>query len=274
MIKKINFTKMAGAGNDFIVVDVQKNIDYKNLAKKVCDRTNGIGADGLLVLDKSKKSDYKMRIINPDGSEAEMCGNGARCLAAYITKNKKPKKQMFSVETLSGEILCRAKKEIAIVRLKDPKGYKDSITLSINKQKIHVSFIDTGVPHIVIFVDKLENINVSKIGRDIRFDTKFKPKGTNVNFIEQINKNLIDARTYERGVENETKACGTGSVASAIIAYLKTNPTIKNKQGATMKVKTKSGEILEVCFDIIKGTAINVWLLGSAKFIAKGEYYV
>src|SRR3990172_2032575 len=121
-MKTILFTKMAGAGNDFIIVDARPGMDYKELAVKVCDRTSGIGADGLLVLEKSKKADYKMRIINRDGSEAEMCGNGARCMAAYIVRNKKPRKKLFTVETLAGNICATATGETARVQLSAPTG--------------------------------------------------------------------------------------------------------------------------------------------------------
>ncbi len=276
MIKKksIQFTKMAGAGNDFIVVDAKKGLNYKRIAVKACERTNGIGADGLLVFDKSKKADFKMRIINADGSEAEMCGNGARCMAAYIVNNKKTKKKSFTMETLAGILEAQASGEIATVKLSEPQGYKPAITLTVNKRKINVSFIDTGVPHTIIYVDNIENINVKKIGNIVRFHKKFQPKGTNVNFVEQVGKSLVHARTYERGVEDETKACGTGSVASAVITYLKSNPDIKNKKNASMKVKTKSGELLVVTFDVSQGVPTNVRLKGSAKFIAKGEYYL
>lgn len=275
-MKKINFTKMAGAGNDFIMINALKGINYKSLAKKICDRTNGIGADGLIILDKPKKKqhDYKMRIINADGSEAEMCGNGVRCLAAYIVKNKKPVKKLFSIETLAGEILGRANGSVAHVRLSDPTDYRASIPITVSDITINVSAINTGVPHAIVYVDNLDNINVSKIGGIIRYHRKFKPRGTNVNFAEQISGNLVHARTYERGVEDETKACGTGSVAVAIVTYLKAHLNIKNKKNAKMKVRTTGREILEVTFDLINGCISNVWLKGNTKFIAKGEYYV
>jgi len=272
-VKKINFTKMAGAGNDFIVIETIKGLNLKKIALNACDRTNGIGADGLLILDKSKKSDYKMRIINADGTEAEMCGNGARCMVAYIVQDKKPRKKMFTMETLAGEILGEASGEVANIRLSNPVDFKTCIPLTINKRKIEVSYIDTGVPHTIIFVDHLENINVKKLGNIIRFHKKFQPRGTNVNFVEQVNRNLVNARTYERGVEGETRACGTGSVAAAIITYLKANPNVLNKQKAKMKVRTVSKEILDITFDINEGRPANVWLKGSARFIAKGEYY-
>ncbi len=265
---------MTGAGNDFIVIEARKGLNLKKLARAACDRTNGIGADGLLVLDKSKKCDYKMRIINADSSEAEMCGNGARCMAAYIVRNKSPKKKSFSIETIAGIILGEAKGEVAHARLSPPRDYRASVPVTVSGRKIAVSYIDTGVPHVIVFVDSLETIDVAKIGNVIRHHTKFKPRGANVNFVEQKSRTLVSARTYERGVEDETKACGTGSVASAIITYLKANPNIKNKMKAKMNVRTAGGEILEITFDLIEGKISNVWLKGSANFIAKGEYYV
>lgn len=265
---------MVGAGNDFIIVDALQGFNFKRLSIKICDRTNGIGADGLLVCGKSKKANFRMRIINADGSEAEMCGNGARCMAAYIVKNKRTKNKLFSIETISGIILADAKNEIANVRLSAPLGYKMDIPLTISRRKVRVSFIDTGVPHVIIYVNNLKKINVGQIGRIIRFHKKFQPKGANVNFVEQIKNNLVDVRTYERGVEAETKACGTGSVAVAIITYLKMHPDLQNKESALMNVRTKSGEILKIVFDLKFGCPENIWLKGSAKFIASGEYVI
>lgn len=265
---------MSGAGNDFIVVEKTPGICHKKLARTVCDRTNGIGADGLLVLDKSKSCDHKMRIINADGTEAEMCGNGARCLAAYIVKNKKTKKKLFSVETKAGTIMGEADKETAIVKLSDPKDYTPNIPLDLSGREIQVSYIDTGVPHVIVYVHSIDHIDVRGIGRAIRFHSRFEPRGTNVNFVEQESMNIVTARTYERGVEDETKACGTGSVASALITYLKLNPDITDKKKASMQVRTKSGEILKVTFDLTQGNISNVWLKGSAKFIAEGEYFL
>lgn len=273
-MKNLKFTKMAGAGNDFLVLEAPVKGNLTKLAQKACDRTNGVGADGLLILDKSPKADYRMRIINADGSEAEMCGNGARCMAAYIVKNRKPKKKLFSMDTLAGLILAEAKDETAIVRLSEPKDYTPSIPLEINGRFLDLSYIDTGVPHTILYVDDINAVNVYEIGKTIRYHKTFAPRGTNVNFLEQIEKDLVAIRTYERGVENETKACGTGSVAAAIATYLKTNPDIKNKKGAKMRVKTAGGEILEITFDLLEGKIIDVWLKGSAKFIASGEYYV
>jgi len=273
-MKPINFTKLSGAGNDFIVIDAQKGIDYKKLTLSVCDRTEGIGADGLLLLEKSKKADYKMRIINADGSEAEMCGNGARCMAAYIVETKKPKKKHFTMETLAGIIEAEAKGEVATVHLSDPQDYRPNLEIDIDGRKIAVHYIDTGVPHTIVYVQGLKDMDVKTIGEKIRYHHAFKPRGTNANFVEHLEEDLVDCRTYERGVENETRACGTGSVAAALVSYLKTHPQEDNKKKAKMRVRTKSGEILDVTFDIIAGAVKNVYLKGSAKFIAKGEYYV
>jgi len=215
-----------------------------------------------------------MRIINADGSEAEMCGNGIRCLAAYIIKNKKPKKKLFSIETLAGEILAKKKGTKIIVRLSNPLGLESNIPLTINGKKLHVHHLDTGVPHVVIYVNGLDDIDVKTIGTIIRFHRKFSPRGTNVNFVEQINNNLVAARTYERGVEDETRACGTGSVASGIISYLCSHPSCTKKKGAKIKVLTKSQEVLDITFDIDKTKITNVWLMGSANLIAQGDYFL
>jgi diaminopimelate epimerase len=270
--QSIPFTKMAGAGNDFILIEVSKGLNYRRLAEKVCHRTNGIGADGLLILDESAKANYRMRIINADGSEAEMCGNGARCMAAYIAKHKNPE-QPFSMETLAGLILARVQGETANVRLSDPKDYQADIPLTINQRPILVHRIDTGVPHAVVYVDGLADIDVKKIGQVIRFHKQFAPRGTNVNFVEQQKLGMVEVRTYERGVEDETRACGTGSVASAIVSYLKTHPEVATIRKARMKVLTASGEILAVTFGLKNGVINDVWLKGSAKFIAEGTYY-
>ncbi len=267
---------MVGAGNDFLVIEANKAFDYKKLALKACHRSDGIGADGILVLEKSKTSDYRMRIINADGSEAEMCGNGARCLATYIVNRKKPTKEFFSIETLAGEILGEAKGEIACVRLSDPTDYRPLISLELAERKVNVHYIDTGVPHTIIYVDGLAKINVNTIGPMIRYHKAFAPRGTNANFVEQMDKNLVAVRTYERGVEAETRACGTGSVAAAIVSYLQTNPGTlqRDQKKAVMNVLTQSGETLEVTFDITAQKITNVWLKGSAKFIAEGNYFL
>jgi len=271
--KIIPFTKMSGAGNDFIIIEAQRRLNYKKLAKAACERTNGIGADGLLVLAHARRADCRMRIINADGTEAEMCGNGARCLAAYVFKQKHPGKKKLKIKTKAGIIHSEQKGEKIKIQLSKPLDYTEKIPVTINRRRIHVSYIDTGVPHVIIFVDQLKKINVHTIGNKIRWHKKFSPRGTNVNFVEQINKDTIAVRTYERGVEAETKACGTGSVASAIVTFLRANPQTIYQKDAHMNVITQSGETLEVLFDLNRGNIPRVWLQGSANLIAEGQYY-
>ena len=270
----IPFVKMVGAGNDFIIIEARKNLDYVKFAKAVCARQNGIGADGVLVLDKSAVSDYRMRIINPDGSEAQMCGNGARCMAAYIAANAQAVKTLFGMETLAGEILAEAKDGAARVRLPDPKDYRPNLNITVANQKLEAHYIDTGVPHTIVFVDGLQEVNVNSLGALVRHHPRFAPRGTNVDFVERARDGMVSVRTYERGVEAETLACGTGAVAAALVAYLHAHPKVKKEKGAFMKVSTASKEILEITFDLDTGAKINnVWLKGSAKLIAKGEYF-
>jgi len=270
-MNSIKFTKMCGAGNDFIIVQGPCRVDIKKLALRVCHRTDGIGADGLIVIEPSKKANAKMRIINADGSEAEMCGNGARCMAAYLFSTHHIQKTALTMETLAGIIHATRKGKLISVGLSDPQDYTKNISLVINTRKLRLDYINTGVPHAVCFVRGLKAIDVNTIGRHIRYHHAFAPKGTNVNFVEEMGRNFIDVRTYERGVEAETRACGTGSVASAVIAYLKANPDIDYKKAAEIKVRTKSGEVLKVTFDFCKDRISNVWLTGSANFIAEGK---
>ncbi len=276
-IVKVPFSKMQGAGNDFIVIDHVPSIDYHVLAKKACDRHMGIGADGVLVFDKSKVCDYRMRVINADGSEAEMCGNGARCMAVYIGHKFAVVPEVFSIETHAGKIAAKVDGETAEVQLSDPKDYRPNIEIKIGQKKLTGHFINTGVPHTIIFVQGLQEMDVYGLGQLIRQHAVFAPKGTNVNFVEKVKEGVVALRTYERGVEAETLACGTGSVASAIIGYLQGTDNLQPKKNAAIRVVTKSGEVLDVTFDLDlindKPVVTNVWLKGSGKFVCKGEYY-
>ncbi len=273
-MRTVHFTKMTGAGNDFLVLENIRRMNPQKLAVSMCARNTGVGADGLLLLERSSKADYRMRIINSDGSEAEMCGNGSRCMAAYIVRHKSPKHKIFSLETLAGIVLGQAHGEKAVVRLIDPKDFEPNIPLKVNGRTIHVSYIDTGVPHTIVFVDGLKGIDVNSIGRSIRHHERFKPRGTNVDFVEQLDKDAVAVRTFERGVEGETLACGTGSVACGIVGFLKAHPKIDSTHKASMSILTKSGETLDLSFKLEKRKISDVWLKGSAKFIAEGDYYV
>ncbi|MFH0917628.1 MAG: diaminopimelate epimerase [Candidatus Omnitrophota bacterium] len=261
-MKKLKFTKMVASGNDFIVMVGKPSGNLPKLAKLLCDRKFGIGADGLLLLDKCKDADLSMRIFNADGSEAEMCGNGARCAALF---SGRPKARL---RTAAGLISTQVYGTQVKIQLTDPQDIKLDIPLMVNGRPLKVNFINTGVPHVVIFVNGLEGIDLKYLGASIRNHQKFYPRGTNVNFIQEKENNLIQIRTYERGVEDETLACGTGSSAAALIFALKSG--INN----LVRVQTQSGETLKVYFQKEAGKFKQVWLAGSARIVYKGEYYV
>lgn len=280
MIKKIYFTKMVASGNDFIILD-QRGKPFvnklKSLAVSICNRKYGIGADGLLILEKSKIADMRMRIFNPDGSEPEMCGNGIRCAAFYaagVSKSRQSstRARAMKLETKAGIINTEVHKTKAKVRvgMSKPKNIKLGLPIKVNKRTIRVNFINTGVPHAVIFVEGLDNINVINIGRQIRFHKRFQPQGTNVDFVQLIDGKNIKLRTYERGVEDETLACGTGAVAAALIYALRiTQYAIRR-----VNVHTKSGEILKIEFSKMNCKFSDVWLQGAARIVYSGVYYV
>jgi diaminopimelate epimerase len=277
-MKKIKFTKMVASGNDFVILESHqvraqaspkgtKPQGYHILAKKICDRKFGVGADGLLILEKSQSADVRMRIFNADGSEAEMCGNGARCVAIF-SSHAAGGTSHVNIETKAGVIKSEVKDNNVKIKLTDPKNIKLDIPIKVNNRNLKANFIDTGVPHAVVFVEGLDEIHVDEIGRAVRYHKKFAPRGTNVNFVEVLSDNLIAIRTYERGVEDETLACGTGSVASSLIFALKT------ATGNKIKVQTKSKEFLAVYFKKQNGRFFDVWLEGKAGIVHKGEYYV
>ncbi len=277
-MNEINFTKITAAGNDFILIDKRLNPDIiltSELIQSLCDRRFGIGADGVLTIDDHKKSDFKMEYFNSDGSDGMLCGNGARSIIKYaeysgrIKSNKT--KFTFNDELFSGEVLST--NEIKF-NLNEPKNLKLNFGISILNKSLNVSFIDTGAHHVVIDVSEfndeyksLETIPVVKYGSAIRYSKYFNPPGTNVNFIS-ISDGIINIRTFERGVEDETLACGTGSVASAMISYL------NRKISTPIQLRTKSGEILTVDFEYKNEKFINVSLIGPAKIVFEGKYKI
>lgn len=273
---------MVASGNDFVIIENSPHSTVHSpqiFAKKICDRKYGIGADGLLLLEKSKTADIKMRIFNADGSEAEMCGNGARCAALYSARNQQPvtsNQKRIKIETRAGVIEAQAEKDNVRIKLTTPKNIKLDIPLKINNRLLEVNFVNTGVPHTVIFVEGLGKIDVKEIGREIRHHKEFKPQGTNVNFVEILNNNSIKVRTYERGVEDETLACGTGAAAAALLYAIRyTLPTGRQALYPNrIDVQTQGGEILKVYFDRVNKGFKNVWLEGKVKIVYTGVYNV
>jgi len=265
----IHFTKLHGNGNDFILIDEynEKLIadnEKAAFALKYCDRRFAIGADGVLYLGKSEKADIRMQIYNSDGTEAEMCGNGVRCLVKYAL-DEGYIEETASVETLAGILAISSRVEdktwITVnmgkpqfERVKIPaNGSGDFVNVALHGYK--VSAVNTGVPHAVIFVDSLDDPGLMIAAPKIRYDPIF-PKGTNVNFVKLNSKDEITIRTYERGVEGETLSCGTGSVACAVISHR------LGKTDNAVKVNTKGGELrITISSDAayMEGTAERVF---------------
>ncbi len=265
-MKELKFIKMSGAGNDFIVIDnYNKKINLSAMQiEAICRRGFSVGADGLIMIEKSFKNyNFFMRFFNNDGKESEMCGNGGRCAArfAYLKKHAGKKMEFMAKDGPHKAIII--KNNIVKLKMIEPFNIKLKIKLKIKNKIIVGNYLNTGVPHFVIFVNNLENFDVFNIGKEIRFHKFFAPQGTNVDFIQKIN-NIYFIRTYERGVEAETYACGTGATASAIIIN-----KLKNEKSPVL-LKTKGG-LLKVYFKRYNFEYVDVWLEGPANVIYEGK---
>mgnify|MGYP001040007337 CR=1 FL=1 len=269
MVDKIPFMKMNGCGNDFIVIDNRKNIlaglDISKFARKVCVRRLSIGADGLMTLENSKHVDFKMRYFNADGSEGEMCGNGARCIskfAYYMGVAKSPMK----FETISGVHEAWITEES--VRLKFPPVYPKEIILNryyvFDDEKLKFHSCSVGVPHVIIYTDvlRMNYKEIYNLGKKIRYSNIF-PQGTNVNFVQNMDSNNIIIRTYERGVEDETLACGTGSTAAAIVSGL------LNKVIPPVNVHNRAG-VLKIDYQVAEDCIKEIYMEGKAQSVVEG----
>jgi len=264
----ISFVKMSGAGNDFIIIDKTQNPEIaltNNVISRLCNRRNGIGADGIIIISDSEKFDFSMDYFNADGSTGTLCGNGARCAIKFARDTGKAKSNYVSFLSneieYTGELLNNG---LITFNMKPPANIEENISLEVAGSGISASFIHTGSPHVVLVVDNIDDVPVIKIGREIRYNENYAPDGTNVNFIELIGTKLF-IRTYERGVEDETYACGTGAVAAAIIGNIKFG--IK----PPVSLHTKGGDELVVNFSEDGSDYINVSLTGPVKEVFKGE---
>jgi diaminopimelate epimerase len=262
----LRFTKMNGAGNDFVLID--NRLGDLRLApeqiSKICDRHRGVGADGVLMLERAMNgADFRMRYYNADGGEAEMCGNGARCFARYA-RRVAGAAETLSFETPAGVIGATLQGELVRLQMSEPKDLRLGISIPLPDQELSGHFINSGVPHVVLPVDDLEKADVRAIGSAVRHHQLFSPKGANVNFLKETGDRQISIRTYERGVEDETLACGTGVVASAL-----TFSAAKNLEGP-ISVLVRGGNELQVSFEKIDGQFQNVTLTGPADFVFEG----
>jgi diaminopimelate epimerase len=262
----LSFTKMHGAGNDFVLIN---NLSGAiSLSKEqiafLCDRHRGVGADGILLLEEpGQKGDFWMRYYNSDGGEAEMCGNGARCFARFASRQAGPFESL-TFETPAGLIRANLNGEQVTVNLSAPHNLVLQRSIDVGGAKLTIHSINTGVPHAVVFVERVLDAPVIAWGNTIRWHAAFKPAGTNADFTEVLDRGKLQIRTYERGVEDETLACGTGVVASALIyAALHDHP-------GSVSVQVKSGDWLEVHYSKLEKQFQDVSLTGPAVFAFEG----
>jgi diaminopimelate epimerase len=267
---RIPFAKMSGSGNDFIVIDNRRDLiprrGMKAFVKAVCRRGLSVGADGVIFLQRSSRANFRWHYFNADGGEAEMCGNGSRCVARFAVLHKiAPKTLTF--ETLAGVIHADVGKAGVTVRLPLPSDLRLHVPLAVDGKQHDAHFFNTGVPHTVLFVDDVDAVDVARLGRAIRFHPLFAPAGTNANFVEIDAPTRLTIRTYERGVEGETLACGTGAVAAALLAAL------LGKARSPVTLKTRGGPPLKVGFDLDDGTVTRVELTGEARLVYEGTLW-
>jgi len=262
---------MSGGGNDFIVFDNRNGklvgaigrLPLSDFVKEICRRRISIGADGVLLLERDKELDFAMRYFNADGGEVEMCGNGGRCIALFAHQKKITREEM-RFRSMNDIHSARVDNNRVKLQMAKPKEIKLEFPLSVMKKELTVNFINTGVPHIVLFSEYVEKMNIVELGREIRSHPRFQPHGTNVNFVQVINKKEIRVRTYERGVEDETFACGTGCTAGTLVSHLTrgmTSPVICHTQG---------GEDLLIHYRIKEGFPTDIFLEGDVKIVFEG----
>lgn len=271
-MNKIPFMKFSGAGNDFVIINNLENLvdsTDTNFVQKVCERRMSVGADGVLLVEKADgigtgSVDFRMRYFNADGGEVETCGNGARCISrfAYLSGIVTEKMRFL---TNAGVYESEIVGDNVKVRMSQPTDIRLNVPLQL-KDGVHtVGFANSGVPHVVFFVEDLDGTDVFDMGQQTRYHADFKPAGTNANFIRIQSSERLEIRTYERGVEDETLACGTGSIASAIVS------AALGKVTSPVSVKTASGVVLKIHFDMSDGEPKNVYLEGDARVIYAGE---
>jgi len=315
MSRVIPFTKMVAAGNDFIIVKTASRLargsewlarTWPTVAQVVCDRHYGIGADGLLVLEPSRIATVKMLVLNPDGSEAQMCGNGARCVAWYVRSKVvegrrspapaspdsretivgasalgglgkvKGKQEPVTIETAGGLVTAQVREDRVQLRMPDPRNLRLDLRVQVDHRPWQLAYVDTGVPHVVAIVDRLDQVDVERLGRRLRFHRAFRPRGTNVDFVAEDPRapSRLRIRTYERGVEGETLACGTGVTAVAVVHALREDGAGRSRH--RIDVKTKSGETLTVRLVVLTQgrtrRVTDVTLEGTVQRICQGVF--
>ena len=260
----LQFYKMSAGGNDFIMIDNREKVvdqlfpDVREFVVKVCRRRLSVGADGLILIEKSSTVDFSWRFFNADGSEADMCGNGGRCAARFAFINGIAGKRM-AFETLAGVMKAEILGSQVKLQLTKPTDLKLDYPVVLEHRELFVSSVNTGVPHVIILTDNIDHAPVEELGRVLRYHKEFSPQGTNVDFVTVIDKKNVKLRTYERGVEGETLACGTGAVAASVVLKQ------KGLTGERVNLLTRGGEVLRVT------VGDEVFLEGDARIIYIGK---
>ncbi|MDJ0780785.1 MAG: diaminopimelate epimerase [Desulfosarcinaceae bacterium] len=264
------FAKMSGAGNDFIIIDNRTGgvleLDLPDWVRRICTRRISIGADGLLLIEPSpdEGTDFQWRFFNADGSVAEMCGNAARCVARYAFL-KGIAAQSLRFKTIAGIIAAEVQGEVVKIKMTAPFDLVPQRTLKLADRTLPVGSVNTGVPHVVSVVPDVEAVDVIALGRAIRHHPNYQPAGTNANFVSRGADGAWSIRTYERGVEGETLACGTGNVAAAIVL------AATQELESPVTFRTRSGSDLTVCFERKGGAFHAVYLAGDARLVYEGQ---
>ena len=267
----IHFYKMHGGGNDFVLIDHRAGFipeaEQPALARRLCHRQLGVGADGLILIEASRAANFRWRFYNADGSEPEMCGNGGRCAARFaVLLGIAP--ETLSFETLSGVIHAEVRGRRVKLALTGVGDFQLNQTIPLEEANVTGHFVRVGVPHLVVPVDDLEAAPVTEWGRLLRFHQMFQPAGANVSFVRFTGPENLSIRTYERGVEDETLACGTGSVAAALVG------ACLGRLTSPVAVLTRGGEILTVFFRPQSGACSEVYLEGDALVVYQGELWL
>jgi len=264
----IEFFKIQGSGNDFILIDNRENAlrdvgKIEEFVRTVCRPHTAVGADGLIVIENSDRAHFRWRFFNADGSEVEMCGNGGRCAARFaVIKGIAPPTMSF--ETRAGIIDAEVSGDAVKLRLTDPRDLRKAYPIDLGGTPTLVNSINTGVPHVVVFVNDPDGHDVVGMGRAIRYHAEYQPAGTNANFARVLNRHRIKLRTYERGVEDETLACGTGAVATALIAAW------TGLVDSPVDVLVRSGETLKIHFEKTGKGFEKVYLEGGTTVVYQG----
>ncbi len=266
-MESIAFSKMSGSGNDFVLIDNRNRMldetDLVDFVSGICRRGMSVGADGVILIEDSPSADFRWRFYNADGSRGEMCGNGARCASRFALMHGIAGAQM-SFETDAGRVHAQVEGKVVKVKMTDPHSMRLDLPLALTTGDIRVGFVNTGVPHAVVTVSDLEAVDVLRMGREIRHHKDFGPAGTNADFIRPEPRGGIAIRTYERGVEGETLACGTGAVAGALVAARTLDLP------SPIAVRTRSGEVLNVYFQQTGDGFKDVYQQGGARLIYTG----